>query len=58
MNAYMDMQAKNMIQVIENFKSGLRFAATKDDGKIDKAEQKQLDRINKAADNLIKELKK
>lgn len=58
MNAYMDMQAKNMIQVIENFKNGLQFAATKDDGKIDKAEQKQLDRINKAADNLIKELKR
>ena len=58
MNPYMDMQAKNMIQVLENFKNGMKFAATKDDGKIDKEEQKQLDKINKAVDNLIKELKR
>ena len=57
MNAYMDMQAKNMIQMVENFKTGLKFAAMKDDGKIDKAEQKQIDRICKAADSFIKELK-
>lgn len=58
MNTYMDMQTKNMIQIIENFKTGIEFAAKKDDGKIDRAEQKRLDRINKAADNLINELKK
>lgn len=58
MNSYMDAQAKNMIQIIENFKIGMEFAAKKDDGKIDRAEQKRLDRINKAANNLINELKK
>lgn len=58
MNSYMDAQAKNMIQIIENFKIGMEFAAQKDDGKIDRAEQKRLDRINKAANNLINELKK
>ena len=58
MNPYMDIQAKNMIQIIENFKTGLEFATRKDDGKIDRAEQKRIDRINKAANNLINELKK
>lgn len=58
MNTYMDMQAKNMIQMLENFKTGLKMAAIRNDGKIDKAEQKTLDRINKATDNLIKELKR
>jgi len=58
MNAYMDIQAKNMIQIIENFKIGLEIAARKDDGKIERAEQKRIDRINKAANNLINELKK
>ncbi len=58
MNTYMDIQTKNMIQIIENFKIGLEFAARKDDGKIDRAEQKRIDRINKAANNLINELKK
>lgn len=58
MNTYMDSQTKNMIQIIENFKIGLEFAARKDDGKIDRAEQKRIDRINKAANNLINELKK
>ena len=54
----MDAQAKNMIQIIENFKIGMEFAAKKNDGKIDRAEQKRLDRINKAANNLINELKR
>lgn len=58
MNTYIDIQTKNMIQIIENFKIGLEFAARKDDGKIDRAEQKRIDRINKAANNLINELKK
>lgn len=58
MNTYIDIQTKNMIQIIENFKIGLEFAARKDDGKIDRAEQKRIDRINKAANNLISELKK
>lgn len=57
MNSYMDMQAKNMIQMLESFKMGMRYAAQKDDGRIDAAEQKKLDKINKAVDNLIKELK-
>lgn len=58
MNNYMNMQATNMIQIIENFKLGMKYAAQKDDGKIDPIEQKRLDKINKAADNLIKELQK
>ena len=58
MNTYMDIQIKNMIQIIENFKTGLVFAAKKDNGKIDHAEQKRIDRINKAANNLINELKR
>lgn len=58
MNAYMDMQAKNMIQMVESFKAGMKFAAMKDDGKVDREEQKRLDRINRAADQFIKELQK
>ena len=33
MNSYMDAQAKNMIQIIENFKMGMEFAAKKMMGK-------------------------
>lgn len=58
MNSYMDIQIKNMIQIVENFKTGLVFAAQKDDGKIDHIEQKKINRINKAANNLIDELKR
>lgn len=56
MNTYIEAQITNMTTMVKTFKQTCYMAALKNDGMIDKAEQKQLDKINKAADEFIKRL--
>lgn len=56
MNNYIDMQIRNMDMILNTFVQSCEMAARKDDGKIDKAEQKQIDRIKAAAAKFKKEL--
>lgn len=56
MNGYIDMQIRNMQMMLNTFVQSCEMAARKDDGQIDKAEQKQLDKIKSAANKFSKEL--
>lgn len=56
MNNYIDMQIRNMDMILNTFVQSCEMAARKDDGKIDKAEQKQIDKIKAAANKFKKEL--
>lgn len=56
MNNYIDMQIRNMDMILNTFVQSCEMAARKDDGKIDKAEQKQIDKIKTAAAKFKKEL--
>lgn len=56
MNPYIGSQITNMIIMVNTFKQACLCGALKDDGTIDKLEEKQLKRINKAVDRFIKEL--
>ena len=56
MNDYMKMQITNMIRYIDGFEDACRLAAMKDDGVIDKTENKQLEKIAKACQHFKKEL--
>lgn len=56
MNNYIDMQIRNMDMILNTFVQSCEMAARKDDGKIDKAEQKQIDKIKAAAAKFKKEL--
>ena len=58
MNDYMDAQIKNMIIITKTFKQSCKMAAMKNDGQIDKAEEKILKKIESAAQHFIKELEK
>lgn len=58
MNDYMDSYITGAITYLKTFKQSLRMAALKNDGYIDKDEQKVLDKANKATDKYIKELEK
>lgn len=58
MNQHINLEITNEILVTKNFVNSCKLAAMKDDGVIDKEEQKQLDKIAKAADKFIKELEK
>lgn len=56
MNNYIDMQIRNMDMILNTFVQSCEMAARKDDGKIDKAEQKQIDKIKAATNKFKKEL--
>lgn len=58
MNYHIKTQVTNMITMVKTFQSGCEMAATKDDGKIDKEEEKILKQITKATERFIKELSK
>ncbi len=58
MNDYMDAQVKNMIAITKTFSQSCKMAAMKNDGQIDKAEEKILKKIESAAQHFIKELEK
>lgn len=56
MNYYIEAQITNMITIAKTFEHSCRMAATKDDGTIDRIEEKQLKQITKATQKFIKDL--
>ena len=58
MNDYMDAQIKNMIAMTKTFNQSCKMAAMKNDGQINKEEQKILKKIESATQHFIKELEK
>ena len=56
MNPYIEQQINNMIDLQQSFKQTCKVAAMKNDGIIDKEEQKVINAINKAVDKYIKAL--
>ena len=58
MNTYIKMQLQTMIQYVDSFQQACEIAAMKDDGVIDKKEQKQLKKIRKAVSRFKKDLEK
>ena len=58
MNTYIEIQIRNMILYLNTFQKSCELAAQKDDGKIDKTEQKQLAKIKAAVERFQKDLEK
>ena len=56
MNDYMDSYITGAITYLKTFKQSLRMAAQKNDGRIDKQEQKIIDKANKLTDKYIRGL--
>lgn len=56
MNTYMEMQIKNMTMMVKTFEQSCQMAAMKNDGQIDKTEEKSLKKINAACQRFVKEL--
>lgn len=56
MNTYMESQIMNMKIMVQTFEAGCKMAAMKNDGTIDKTEEKQLKKISAACDKFLKEL--
>lgn len=56
MNTYMEAQIMNMKAMVKTFEAGCRMAALKNDGTIDRDEEKQLKKISAASAKFIKEL--
>lgn len=58
MNDYMESYIQGAITYLKAFEQSLRLAALKNDGRIDKAEQKVIDKANKLTDKYIHDLGK
>lgn len=56
MSSYIDAQITNMIAMTKTFEQACRMAALKNDGTIDKTEEKTLRKINAATAKFIKQL--
>lgn len=56
MNTYIDANIKACIGYLQAFQQSVKMAAMKDDGKIDRNEEKVLKRLNKATEKYIREL--
>ena len=56
MNTYMSMQINNTLTYLSSFEAAMIMAAKKDDGKIDRREQKQIDKIRRASAKFRKTL--
>ncbi len=56
MNQYIEAQIVNMKAMVKTFEASCKMAALKNDGEIDKAEEKQLKKISAASVRFIKEL--
>ena len=56
MNQYIQAQITNMVVMAKTFNQSCQMAATKDDGIIDRQEEKLLKKINAATEKYIKEL--
>lgn len=57
MNNYIRLQLSNMELYLNTFIKSCELAATKDDGMIDKQEQKELHKIKQAVERFKKDLK-
>lgn len=58
MNDYMESYIKGAVTYLKTFETSLRMAALKNDGRIDKDEQKIIDKANKLTDKYIRELER
>ncbi|MBR1409271.1 MAG: hypothetical protein IJ573_10330 [Clostridia bacterium] len=58
MNSYIKAQITNIIAMCNVFKQSCELAAKKDDGVINREEEKQLKEINKAVEEFKKRLEK
>ena len=58
MNTYMESYIFNAIAYVKTFKDTLRMAAMKNDGRIDKQEQKIIDKVDKLTEKYVRELEK
>ena len=58
MNQYMEAQITNMTLMAKTFEESCRMAATKNDGTIDKTEEKALKKLRSVTEKFIKELEK
>ena len=58
MNDYMEAYIKNTITYLKTFEASLRMAALKNDGNIDRHEQKIIDKANKLTDKYVSELER
>lgn len=56
MNSYIDAQIINMIAMAKTFEQSCRMAALKNDGTIDRDEEKTLKKISAATEDFIKKL--
>ena len=56
MNDYLEAQIKNMIAIVRTFENSCTMAALKNDGQIDKTEERQLKKINAASEKFISRL--
>lgn len=56
MNYYIEAQITNMVAMVRTFDASCKMAALKDDGSIDRTEEKQLKKISAAAQKFIREL--
>ena len=56
MNVYMQATVKAAVGYLKAFKQSIEMASRRDDGQIDKSENKTLKRIYKATDRYIDEL--
>ena len=58
MNTYMAMQINTMLAYLSSFESAMVMAAKKDDGKMDRRDQKQIEEIRRASEQFRKSLTK
>lgn len=58
MNDYIKAQIVNMTTMVKTFESSCKMAAVKNDGTIDKDEERQLKKINAACKKFIHDLEK
>ena len=56
MNSYMDATVKAAIGYLQAFKQSMKMAAMKNDGDIDRQEEKILKKLNKITDRYIDDL--
>ena len=58
MNQYIKYQIDNMVTIAKTFEQSCKMSALKNDGIIEKDEQRQIDKINKVTERFITDLKK
>lgn len=58
MNQYIENQISNMVTMAKTFEQACKMSALKNDGIIEKDEQRQLAKINKVTERFISDLKK